>query len=652
MSSAADNELEMLKTAFSAHKSGNFEQAERAYREILRRAPENATATQLIGALCVQTDRFGEAVEWLELAVELGPDEPSAHINLGTAYSRSNNLSAAAASYRRALGLDARSTEAHRNLGSVLYKLKEYEDAERHLLIATSSQAKPDLDALTYHGLSLLRCGRADEAIGRFQAALAVDGGSLRARIGLGQALLDSEGLANNTENLEMAESAWRSLVKERPDDPAFQNNLATVLKHQKKLKESAAICEALLARWPGFFPAACNLGIAQAAMGDFEASRRILEAAVQNEIESRVELSGEDITPHKEDWPPHFQTSINQLASACNVLGDDEAAVGYVEFGLKLAPEDTDNRLLRGFLNLQMGKYELGWADYEYRKRGEHAPRSFDAAEWSGQPVNGCTILIHAEQGLGDSFHFVRYARLLKQLGANVVFLCHSPVARLVSSCEGVDAAIADGDTLPNFDFHIPLLSLPGVFKTSLTDMPNSVPYIFPASELLMQWRERLSAIDGFKVAIAWQGNREFAFDEYRSVPLKFYEALSKVDGAKLISIQQGDGTEQIGEVDFDIIQFDGIDDENGAFMDTAAIMSSADLVVSSDTATVHLAGALACQTWLAKSKAAEWRWIADANGCSPWYPTLRMFQQQHLKQWGPVFESMAAELRRLVKN
>ena len=212
---------------------------------------------------------------------------------------------------------------------------------------------------------------------------------------------------------------------------------------------------------------------------------------------------------------------------------------------------------------------------------------------------------------------------------------------------CPDIDVVIADGDRLPPYDLHVALLSLPSVFRSSMESIPRKVPYLFASPKLVEEWRERLMDFDGLRVGIAWQGNREFANDQFRRVPLKMFERLAAIPNVSLICLQKGDGMEQLSEIDFEVTIFPEMDTQSGAFMDTAAVMMNLDLIISPCTATPHLAGALGRNVWLAKSFVSEWRWVADDREENPWYPTMRMFRQPTLGDWGSVFDRMASEIK-----
>jgi hypothetical protein len=246
---------------------------------------------------------------------------------------------------------------------------------------------------------------------------------------------------------------------------------------------------------------------------------------------------------------------------------------------------------------------------------------------------------LLDAEQGLGDTLQFVRYGSRLRQQGGKVVLACQPRLVPLLRTCcPCVDQVIAQGETAP-FDVHLPLLSLPGVLGTTLETVPAEVPYLQPDPRLVEAWRAELAQRDGFKIGIAWQGSPHHRGDRERSIALAEFEPLARLPGVKLVSLQKGAGTEQLAGARerFPIVDFgERLDDEgpsgSGPFMDTAALMCSLDLVVSCDSAVCHLAGALA------------------QRDDSRWYPTLRLFRQSHVGDWGTVFRRIASAARELL--
>jgi len=275
-------------------------------------------------------------------------------------------------------------------------------------------------------------------------------------------------------------------------------------------------------------------------------------------------------------------------------------------------------------------------------------SPRRFPQPLWSGEPLAGKTILLHIEQGIGDTIQFIRYASIIKRQGAAVILECPKPLFGLLEGCPGIDQLLGQREDLPAFDVHAPLLSVPGILKTSLETVPATIPYVFPRPTLVEQWQKRLLDLDGLKIGISWQGNPKYRDDRFRSIPLRYFAPLAEIPGVCLISLQKGIGTEQLAAVRdlFPVTDFAAeLDERSGPFMDTAAVMKNLDLVITSDTAAAHLAGALGVPVWVALPSVPDWRWLLDRSD-SPWYPTMRLFRQRERGNWQGVFEEIKEAL------
>ena len=306
-----------------------------------------------------------------------------------------------------------------------------------------------------------------------------------------------------------------------------------------------------------------------------------------------------------------------------------------------------------RAFWKLLVGQYKEGWNDYEWRWETEEFPSKrpdVNALLWRGEELRGRRLLVFSEQGLGDVIQFVRYLPLLLEREANVTFLTSAKVIRLLRPLTAKIAVIsATKET--TYDFQCALMSLPYRFNTDLSSIPNKVPYLAAEEELVARWKARIGG-HGFKVGIAWQGNPRASIDQGKSIPVAEFVPLSGLPGVRLISLQKHDGLDQLAllQPDSKIETLgDDFDNELDAFVDTAAVMESLDLIITSDTSIAHLAGALGRPTWVALKHVPDWRWMLDRDD-SPWYPTMRLFRQSARDDWRSVFAAIEQELRSLL--
>jgi hypothetical protein len=317
----------------------------------------------------------------------------------------------------------------------------------------------------------------------------------------------------------------------------------------------------------------------------------------------------------------------------------------------LALKPGYAEAHLNRGLARLLTGDWPRGWIDFEYRwkQRDYRSRRSgADAPEWSGEDLSGRSILAYDEEGLGDTIQFCRYLLLLSERGANVTFLLRSKLAGLLKTLSGNVRLVSEVRAGDHFDFQVPLLSLPYRFGTELRNVPSQVPYLSADTGLAARWAKKLGA-PGFKIGICWQGSPAATIDIGRSLPLRMFFPLSPVPGVRLISLQKHHGLDQLAELPAGMTVEtlgDHFDSGPDAFADSAAVMQSLDLIVTSDTSIAHVAGALGRPVWLALKYVPDWRWMAEGHE-TPWYPSMRLFRQKKPGDWPQVFDDMTAELR-----
>jgi tetratricopeptide (TPR) repeat protein len=584
---------DLLETANGYHRAGDLARAEPLYRQVVQADPANAPVWRLLGETYSALGRLAEAAGSYRQAVRLQPGHFDALANLGVALAQQGQLAEAVPTLRQAIRVKPDFAQAHHNLGVALAQSGELEQAAASLREAI--RLKPDYAEAYYNlGNTLVELNWREEAVPVFRRALEL-----------------------------------------KPDYVDALNNLGLALTELGKPGEAAVVLQQAERLKPDHAEALNNLGLALADQGQFE------EAIAAYDRSLRVN--------------PHYAEAHTNLGSAYKEQGRLEEAIACYDYALWLQPDAASTHWNRSLARLQQGDYERGWAEYEWRWRRKRARRRpFSQPAWDGAPLEGRTMLLYMEQGLGDMIHFIRYAPLVKERGGSVVVECPDILLRLFAGMAGIDQLVAEGSELPPFDVHAPLMSLPCLLGTRLDTVPADVPYLAVPAELVERWRGWLAGYVTYKVGIVWQGNPHHKWDRYRSVRLADFAPIAAVPGVELISLQKGDAADALRSHhrSFRVTELPAPQDpESGTFAETAAVMKNLDLIVTVDTAVAHLAGALALPVWVALSTIVDWRWQLE-RADTPWYPTMRLFRQETLGKWGPVFARMADELAAMVAN
>jgi hypothetical protein len=329
---------------------------------------------------------------------------------------------------------------------------------------------------------------------------------------------------------------------------------------------------------------------------------------------------------------------------------GDMGAAAKLFEQALELSPDSAEARSFLGLIHLTQGNFRVGWSEYEDRRGTPQFlrdRRTFSQPLWKGEPLEGSRILLYAEQGLGDTLHFVRYVPLVAARGGKVVLEVPSRLHRLLASTSGAVEVIRHGEAIPEVDWQCPLLSLPLAFGTELNTIPAKIPYIYADPLQVEAWRQRLPG-NPLRIGLVWGGSPLHPHDARRSIALEHLAPLTHLEGATFCSLQAGEPAEQVKQLGPRIHLID-LQDEQKDFADTAAIIANLDLVISIDTSVAHLAGAMGKPVWILLNSSADWRWLLEREDC-PWYPTVRLFRQPTPGNWQDVVARVDRELRELV--
>jgi tetratricopeptide (TPR) repeat protein len=557
---------------------GKLDEALAACREAVRLQPEYVPALVNLGCALGSLMLIEEAEEMWNEVRRLDPKHPDAAVNLGNIRYQRRQMSEAAEFYREALTLDPTHAEAQNNLAVIEQALGRAEEAER---LCRAALAKNPNSAEAHCNLAraLIKLGRAEEAEGNAKLAVAlrpdfIDGFNTLAMV------------LHALRRFDESEIACRAALELDPDNLDGHNNLGAVMQELDRLDEAEAHIRKALAMHPDFPEARHNLGAI---------------------LQRRLRL--------------------------------DEAAAECAE-AVRLRPDFVEAAFTLSLVQLMAGDYEAGLAGYEHRWAAAPRlcrPRHFTQPLWDGETLPDKIVLIHAEQGFGDTIQFARFIPLAAER-VRVIVECERPMVRLIETLPGIEQVIPMGDLLPEFDLQCPTLSLALAFGTTLETIPSDFPYLTAPAEAVEAWRARLADLPGLKVGLAWAGNPLQPTDKRRSIPAERLNRLAAIEGVSFVSLQK----DAAGMPDLPLSDWTS---ELTDFGETAGLIEALDLVIAVDTAVVHLAGALAKPVWLLNRYDTDWRWLTERED-SPWYPTLRQFRQPTGGDWENVMERVADAL------
>lgn len=551
--SAIQHELE---SAVAYHRMGQLQEAEAIYRRVVSHAPGDADALHFLGVLLVQKGDLRSGIDCMIRAIGINPRSADYHRNLGRAYAGCGLMLEAANALRTSAALQPGSSETWNMLGEAMHGLQQSEEAKR--AFRSALQICPgDIRALNNLANVLRQCGELDSAI-----------------------------------------ASYREALRTEPNHADILQNLGNVLREANRSDEAVPLFKRLVELQPGSTTAHGELGGVLRDTGAFDESIRSFRSAIEIE--------------------PANATAHAGLAMSLLSRGD--------------LPE--------------------GFAEYEWRWQiPPLAPVKPVLAQplWDGTPLAGKRILLHAEQGFGDSIQFARFIPLVGALGGRVIVAAPPELKRLLKSLSGIETIIARGEPIPSFEVHCPFMTLPLLLRTSIDSLPNNVPYLRAESSLAQNWRGRvLSAAAGrAAVGVAWTGNASYIYNRRRCTAQdQLLSPLLDCDRICGFSLQKSPAA----DAPHDSRLIDWTRDLHD-FADTAAIIDALDLTITVDTAVAHLAGAMGKPVWVLLDAAPDWRWMRERSD-SPWYPTMRIFRQRKGGDWKGLISHVAEELRNLHAN
>ncbi len=605
--------------ALIAYQSRRVEEALRLMDRAIRANPDAAVYRSNLGSMLQGLGRTAEAIQRFGEALRLKPDYVEPHLYLGNLALQQGRWEEAIQSYRRAIELKPDYAQAHNNLGNVRLKQDRLEEAEACFREALRLQ--PDLaEAHLNLGNVHARQGHSNEAVACFRQAARLKPDYAEAHNNLGNALREQG-------RLEEALGCLRRALDLKPDFAEARLNLGAVLEDQNRLEEAAECLHQLLRFKPNYAQALNNLGSVLKKLGRLKEGLDCLQRALR--------------------LKPDLAEAHNNVGAVLEQMGRWEETVACYQEALRWQPDFVEAHMNLSMAWLLLGDFERGWREYEWRwKKKGTPPRPCGRPLWDGSPLEGRTILLQAEQGLGDTVQFIRYAAVVKERGGRVVFECQPRLAPLFKSVRGVDRLICPSDLLPECDVYAPLLSLPLICRTSLDSIPCQVPYLEVDPGLVEVWHRRIGDCGGRrKVGIVWAGNPDHKNERIRSMLLAQFAPLSELPNLALFALQRGAQAKELPSAPPGL-KITNLEEEAGQITDTAAAIMCLDLVIAVDTMVAHLAGALGRPVWLLLPFAPDYRWMLGRED-SPWYPTMRLFRQPGHRDWLAVMAQVAEELR-----
>jgi tetratricopeptide (TPR) repeat protein len=608
----------LLNHALTLHQQGQFKEAQHFYENILKIQAMHFDALQLLGVLFAQQNCYEQAVELIGKALKINPNHVIANNNLGIALRELNQLDVAMYHFNKAVNLDPNYLEALQNLANVQFELELFDLAIRSFdkLIQIKCD---DVSALNQRGIALMELSEFHQALESYEMAISIKPDMMEAHNNRGIALQELG-------KFEVAMASFDEAIRLKPDYAEAYCNRGVVLQALKKEEEAIASFEMAIHLRPDYAKAYNNLGNIFQDLKQFERAMVYRDKALSLQ--------------------PNFEDAIYNKASLLFLQNKLDSAIELFDKVLDSKPNYSNAWWNKSLALLAKGNLEFGWPLFEWRYLAVKGlnKRFFNQPRWTGvESIIDKVILLYSEQGLGDTIQFCRYTKLVSNLGARVILEVPKPLITLLDNLEGVFQLVEQGDDLPAFDYHCPLMSLPLAFETKLESIPAPISYIQSLQFKVTLWQNRLGKKIKPRIGLAWSGNPEHKNDQNRSVSLSEWIPWLP-DGYEYISLQKLLSSKDriILDENPGIISF--ADDLND-FVDTAGLVECLDLVITVDTSVAHLSGALGKKTWILLPFTPDWRWMLERND-SPWYPSVKLYRQQVIDDWAGVFKKIKIDL------
>jgi tetratricopeptide (TPR) repeat protein len=635
---------QVFDIALKYYSAGKLAEAEQICLKILSADPESTATLNLLAVIHTARGDDEAALSCIDRALALCPDLVEALVNRGIAHYGLKRFSDALADYDRAIALRPDNADALSNRGNALDRLGRHEEALASYEAALALRPQ-HVEALYNRGVTLHALRRFGEALASYEAALALRPEYPEVLIGRGLTLHDQG-------RFDAALESYDRAIALRPDHAQALVNRGAMLHELGRTEEALENFERALAAEPDHAKALTNRGVALHDLGRYDEALAEHDRAIAVQPGDAAALTNRGVTLHRlrrlEEAlasydaalaaRPDYADALANRGAALYELARFDAASASCDLAITLCRDHADAHFFKGLSSLVTGDFARGWIEYEWRRKAASAritPRGFPQPLWLGEgDIGGKTVLLHSEQGFGDTIQFCRYVPLVAARGARVILEVEAPLRALMTCLAGPAQVVAKDDPLPDFDLQCPLPSLPLAFKTELETIPSITSYLRACKPAVERWGVLLSTRRSPRIGLAWAGNAKHVRDLERSMRLRDLLPLLDI-GASFVSLQK-----EVRAADAETLMGCGMlrfDRELGDFADTAALITQLDLVISVDTSVAHLAGALGKPVWILLTHAPDWRWLLDRDD-SPWYPSARLFRQRETREWGSV--------------
>ena len=649
----SDEIPKLLQEGLALHRQGRFAGAKQIYEKILQKQSNHFDALQLLGAIYMQVKQYEMSLQFFDKALQIAKTNAAVFNNRGITLKELKRFDDALTSYDEALRIKPDYVEALNNRGVILNELKRFDDA-----LTSCDEAlriKPDYaEALNNRGNALQELKRFDDALTSYDEAL-------RIKPDYAKALNNRGNLLKELKRFDDALTSYDEALRIKPDYAETLNNRGVTLQELKRFNDALTSYDEALRIRPDHAEALYNRGNVLKELKRFNDALTSYDEALRIKPEYAETLNNRGVALQEikrfDDAlisydkalriKPDYAEALYNRGNALQELKRFADALTSYDEALRIKPDYIEATWNKSLLLILTGNYPDGWRLYEARLNKEETKKiypRYSQLAWRGQEdIRGKKILIHDEQGLGDSIQFIRYLEKIHQLGADIILEVPKTLADLANTIRTPITVIEKGAQLPAFGAYCPLLSLPYVFETTVDTIPSVVPYLSADRQKISEWDSRLGLKNRKRIGLAWSGSAEHKNDHNRSIPLEIFDCLFKLP-VEWHSLQKEYRSEDKNFLDSHP-EVNQHQDHLSDLSDTAALIECMDLVISVDTSVAHLAGALAKTTWILLPFIPDYRWMLDREE-SPWYPTVTLLRQDEERDWKKVILELRTRL------